>query len=301
MNGKISNLMQVASVRRYTVTDGAMQGLRIIDCDNGKLRFLLNESKTLDMMQLYHKGQNISFISKNGFSVRNDSFLGRFEGGMVYTCGLDSLGARDGFEMHGSLHNRVASVTKAECTAENIVIEAEIKDSALFGKNLVLKRKVYTAIGSDSVTISDTLVNEGYRKEEFCLLYHVNAGYPLLDEGCKITADTKEIVPRTEWAKERLGLRGVINAPVPEEEETCYFIEMNRPAVTLSNEKLGKKFTLSYSGDTLPHFIQWKSMASGDYALGLEPCTSLLDENFRYTEIRPQEEIQFCLNLKVED
>ena len=62
MDGRISNLMQVASVRRYEMTEGKERGLRVLDCDNGKLRFLLNESKALDVMQLYHEGQNVSFI-----------------------------------------------------------------------------------------------------------------------------------------------------------------------------------------------------------------------------------------------
>ena len=63
MNGKINNLAQVASLRRYTITDGRAKGLDIIDCDNGKLRFLLNVTKALDIMQLYHEGTNISFLS----------------------------------------------------------------------------------------------------------------------------------------------------------------------------------------------------------------------------------------------
>ena len=65
MNGKINNLSQVCSVSRYTLSEGTEKGLDIIDCQNGKIRFLLNASKALDIPYLYHQGQNISFISKN--------------------------------------------------------------------------------------------------------------------------------------------------------------------------------------------------------------------------------------------
>ena len=92
---KISNLQQIASVRRYTITEGVSKDLKVIDCDNGKIRFLLNESKALDIMQVYYKGENVSFISKNGFTSREINFLNRFEGGMLYTVGLDSAGGRD--------------------------------------------------------------------------------------------------------------------------------------------------------------------------------------------------------------
>ena len=78
MDGRISNFMQAASIRRYEMTEGKERGLRILDCDNGKLRFLLNGSKALDVMQLYHEGQNISFISKNGFTAREIPFAGRY-------------------------------------------------------------------------------------------------------------------------------------------------------------------------------------------------------------------------------
>ncbi|MBO4989417.1 MAG: hypothetical protein J6D37_03690 [Clostridia bacterium] len=74
MNGKINNLIQIAGIRRYTLTEGKEKGLDVLDCDNGKLRFLLNVGKSLDMMQLYHEGQNVSFVSKNGFTARELPF-----------------------------------------------------------------------------------------------------------------------------------------------------------------------------------------------------------------------------------
>lgn len=122
---------------------------------------------------------------------------------MVYTCGLDSVGAREGFPSHGTLHGRAAKITRAECSNRGIFVEGEISDTALFGKNLLLKRRIYSDIGSDTVTLKDTLVNLGFREEDYCLLYHVNVGYPMLDEGAEIRAEIEEAIPRTAWAKER--------------------------------------------------------------------------------------------------
>ena len=188
MDGRISNLQQVASLRRYTLTEGREKGLDVLDCDNGKIRFLLNISKACDIMQLYHEGQNMSFVSKNGFTKREIPFLNRFEGGMLYTCGLDSVGGREGYELHGTFHNIPAEIVRAECNEKGIVVEAIIRDTALFGKNLVMKRKISTAVFGESVTLEDTLINEGYKAEEYCLLYHINVGYPMLDDGAKIVA-----------------------------------------------------------------------------------------------------------------
>ena len=301
MDGRISNFQQVASLRRYTFTEGKEKGLEVIDCDNGKLRFLLNISKACDIMQLYHKGQNVSFISKNGFSKKEASFLKRFEGGMVYTCGLDSIGDRAGFELHGSLHNIPAEIIHAECNETGIIVEAIIRDSILFGKNLVLKRKVSTLVLGDSVSIEDTLINEGYRKEDYCLLYHINIGYPMIEESAKIHADIESYTPRTSWAEQNEASMCEMSLPIPNQEETCYFMNLKHPKITLINEKIKKSLTISYSGDTLPKFIEWKSMASGDYALGLEPCTTLLDDGFMYKTIREGEKIKFFIKISIHE
>ena len=298
MNGKISNFQQIGSLRRYTLEGGKEKGIDVIDCDNGKLRFLLNISKACDVMQLYHEGQNTSFISKNGFTLREPPFGNRFEGGMLYTCGLDNVGGmRDGNPVHGSLHNIPAEIVRAECNSEGIVVEAIIRDTALFGKNLVLRRRIYSAIGSESLRLEDTLVNEGYRTENYCVLYHVNFGYPLLDEGARIVADVAKCDPRTDWARENEATVCEITEPLPEQKETCYFLTFNKPQISLINDKLGKSVTLSYSGDTLPHFVEWKSMACGTYALGFEPTTTELDDRFAYKTLDAGESVRFWIEL----
>lgn len=296
MDGRISNFQQIASIRKYTLTEGREKGLDILDCDNGKIRFLLNVSKACDIMQLYHEGQNMSFVSKNGFTKREIPFLNRFEGGMLYTCGLDSVGGRDGYELHGNIP---AEITRSECNENGVFVESIIRDTALFGKNLVLKRKIFSAIGGDSVSVEDTLINEGCKTEEYCLLYHINVGYPMLDNGAKVIADVKSYTPRTAWARQNEATMYEMNASTPNQQETCYFLNLKKPEITLVNGKIGKEFTVSYSGDTLTHFVEWKSMASGDYALGLEPCTTELDDRFAYKTIEVGEEIKFFVKILI--
>lgn len=301
MDERISNFAQVASLRRYTLTEGREKGLDVIDCDNGKIRFLLNASKACDMMQLYYKGQNMSFISKNGFMQREIPFAARFEGGMLYTCGLDSVGERAGYEEHGSIHNTPAEILRAECNKQRIVVEAVIRDTEICGKNLVIRRRITAPIGGDTVSIEDVLTNESYRDENYCLLYHVNLGYPLLDDGARIVADTDSCQPRTPWAAENIDTAYEISAPIPNMEETCYYLEPQSSAVSLVNEKLGRKFTVSYSADTLPNFLAWKSMASGDYAVGLEPCTTKLDDLFAYSTIKAGQTLAFNVNFTINE
>ena len=299
MDGRISNFMQVASLRRYTLTEGIGKGLDVLDCDNGNLRFLLNVSKACDIMQVYHEGKNVSFVSKNGHTKREIDFLNRFEGGMLYTCGLDSIGRREGYPLHGTFHNIPAEIVTARCDEDGILVEAIIRDTALFGKNLVLKRKISSDIGGDTLRLEDILVNESFREEEYGVLYHINVGYPMLDEGARIVADEASFRPSSDWAKEQENYRYEISAPVPNQDETCYYLKLNKPEVSLVNDKLGKKLTVSYSKDTLPYFLEWKSMASGDYAVGLEPTTTELDTSFAYKTVKAGEKVVFNINVSI--
>ena len=301
MNGKISNLCQVASVRHYTMTEGASRGLDVIDCDNGKIRFLLNASRALDIMQLYHCGQNVSFVSKNGFVEKDDKFPRRFEGGMLYTCGLDVLGNKEGYEQHGLFHKQSAEILRAECDENGIVVEALIRQTTLFGENLVMRRKYTSAIGDDKVTLEDTLTNCAYTDAQYCLMYHVNVGYPMLDEGAKVVADITSTTPCNDWAEKNINCALTMSDDIAGATETCYFHNLAKPSVSLVNEKIGKTFTLTYSKETLPCFLQWRSMASGDYALGLEPCTTQFSKGIDYKILKSGENAKFFVEFKVSE
>ncbi|MEG9429748.1 MAG: DUF4432 family protein [Christensenellaceae bacterium] len=210
-NGRINNAAQMFGIKRYTLNGGAEDGLRVIECTNGALRFLLNESKALDIMQIFYKGENTSFVSKNGFTKRETSFSERFEGGALYTCGLDAAGVVEGKEMHGGFHNIPATVLRAECGDKGITVEA----------------------------------------------------------------------------------------PKDNEPESCYYLKPVDRTVYYFNPKSGRKFTLKYS-DNLDKFVLWKSNASGDYALGLEPSTTELDGEFAYKQIAAGESKTFCVSYAIE-
>lgn len=299
MDARISNLSQIACMRRYTLDGGRGNGEHFIDCDNGKLRFIVNADKAADISQMYFEGKNISFVSKNGSVAEHLQFGRRFEGGMLYTCGLDDAGGRVGYEVHGTLHCTPSEIIHAECNDKEIVIEAIIRDTALFGKNLVLKRRITSAVGSSSVKVRDILTNNGYMSTEYCILYHVNVGYPMLCEQARIEAELDSFEPRTHYALEKMSDMLDITEPVPGQEETCYYLKLLKPEISLYNSLEKKRFVLKYSKETLPCFIEWKSMASGDYALGFEPSTTELDDRFGYNVLEPGQSVEFFVELGV--
>ena len=298
MNPKIGNEEQVCSAQRVQVTDGRGNGARQIYVANGKLNFVLSESNCLDIFRLWHEGVNVGFVSKNGLYTAPADFLHNFPCGMLYTCGLDAIGGVEGHPLHGRIHSIPAEIKELVADEKGVKVVAEIRDTALFGENLVLTRTVETSAGSDEIKLTDRLENRAFRDEKYCMLYHVNVGYPFVDAGAKIEGKFVKSLPRTDWARHEMAKMLDIEPPKDNLEETCYFHQTADGAMAVVNRKLGKKFAVKSS---LKKFVQWKSRASGDYVIGLEPCTSWLDGELKYSVLKPGKSVTHTLVLKAEN
>lgn len=301
MNGRISNLRQIAKCRRVVCTDGKESGVRLIEIDNGVLSLELLESNALDIGSLSYKGRNISFISANGYDNVSTDFPHTFPGGMLYTCGLDSLGERQNYRTHGSLHGIPGSTVFAQADENgDIRVTGKMYFTALFGVKLFLTRSIELKRGTARLTIRDELQNIGFKDGRYCMLYHLNFGYPFLNENTYLQFDALSTVPRTPYAAEGLNEIKTIQPPV-EEEERVYFHKLSAPRVTVVSPDTGLKAEINYSGDTLPCLVQWKSMVGGDYALGIEPATSFLDGGFGYKPISAGQKIINTVVLSFEE
>ena len=299
MDKHVSNSSELYVIRRFEVNEGPAKGIRLIEIGNETLRLIINESRGLDIFEAWYKGQNLSFISKNGLNNSTGDFAKRFEGGSLYTVGLDSAGVREGFPLHGSYHLLAPEKVNILENDEAIEVVGEVRDSALFGKNLLLKRRICLLKDQSKVIVSDTLVNEGDQDEKYCLLYHCNFGYPFLNEDCSLGFIEKSVLPRTTKAKENLPTLKSFSAPIDNEFESVYFIDLKTPEVKVKNHEV--ELTFSFLDENMPHFVLWKSCASHDYALGLEPTTTFLDDKFSYSSIKKGQALSFGFSFSLKD
>jgi hypothetical protein len=75
--------------------------------------------------------------------------------------------------------------------------------------------------------------------------------------------------------------------------------------VALFNDRLGLGALIKYDTKNLPNLIQWKSMGSGDYALGIEPANCLPEGRLKEKQqgtiklIETFEQITFEIELAV--
>ncbi len=283
--GYIGNPAQLVTLRRVTVSEGRAKGTEIIEVKTaGGLELDILPDAGLDIGQCRYRGINMSWMSKNGYdspaavSPYETEFVNTFPGGLLYTCGLRSAGPanRDNGEwhpLHGRYHSLQAEMVCAETEDDEIIVRGTVRETALFGHCLEVRRTIRIPAFGSSVTVQDTVANLTPRDEEIMQIYHCNFGYPLLSEQAELVLpEDREVIPRTEFARTGLGRECTFDRPVDSEEERVFFQKMKGDfRAQLRNPAIGVAMTITWSGDTLPILSQWRSMASGDYVLGLEP------------------------------
>ena len=283
--GYIGDPRQLVTLRRVTVGEGRAKGTDIIEVKTaGGLELDILPDMGLDIGQARFRGVNMTWTSKNGcdgpaaFEPFENDFLNTFPGGLLYTCGLRSAGPanRDGGEwhpLHGRYHSLPAEQVCSEMIGDEIVVRGVVRETALFGHVLENRRTIRIPAFGSRVTIVDTISNLTPRDEEFMQIYHCNFGWPLLSEEARLELpDDRETIPRTAFAATGMGRECAFDAPVPGEEERVFFQKMRGDfRAALVNPSLGVRMTMTWSGEMLPILTQWRSMAAGDYALGLEP------------------------------
>jgi hypothetical protein len=283
---RVGSLEQVARVDRFVEDDGPARGARRMRVVNGGgLEFEVHPDRALDIGAATLHGIPLAWMSSTGIT-RPDAYepegrgwLRTFGGGLVTTCGLDSFGPpaddEDGVAgMHGRIGTVPAKVTEVTATPDLVAVGGEVRQTGVFQENLLLQRRITSRVGSTGFAIDDTVTNDGETSVPHMVLYHVNLGWPLLDDGTVIDIDAASSTPRDPDAVAGFDQRAQIGPPVAGTREQVYIHEGSRERIArVTNAARGLTFTLRYS-ETLPALFQWKLTATKHYVLGLEPANT---------------------------
>jgi hypothetical protein len=325
----VGSLSQVCGARSYLMCDGRAQGVRGIDVRTGSgLDFTVLPDRALDIPQAAYKGKSLTHAAKTGivssayYEPEENGWFRSYFAGLLTTCGMSNTGAFcevDG-EKYG-LHGRLSS-TPAENTrvAEGwrgdeyeIEISGSMREAVFYAENLLLTRRITARMGEKRIVVEDVVENQGWEAVPLFLLYHFNAGFPLLDENSRILFNAS----RTDFFDDaaRQGYADMKRAQAP---TRGYFRQVflhtlredaaGRTAVAVINDGLdGSVLGLSLSFDRrqLPEFFTFKMMGQGDYQLGLEPSNCLPmgraaeKERGGWKMIEPQSTREFRLEIGV--
>lgn len=301
-------LSQLAGVRLVELSNGVERGIRMLEFRTGSgLRFTALVDRALDIADCEFKGMAIGWHSPSGFRHPG---LHEYEGegglswirsfsGLVQTCGLDHTMVpaevpADSYHYAGrktvrhSLHGRVSTIPARltgygeawEGDACVLWAEGVVQQSTMFGEDLHLHRRIEADVGGVEIRVFDRVVNHGFYRTPHMFFYHVNVGFPLLDEGARVVAPIRDVA----WAShaDNLAAQGVgyRTAPGPglNFREQVWQHELGADAAGWTaaacvNDRLGLGFEVRTRKEQLPSFFQWQNFQAGMYALGLEPSS----------------------------
>ncbi len=303
-------LSQFAGVRLMELGDGVERGIRMLEFRTGSgLRFTALIDRALDIADCEFKGQAIGWNSPAGFRHPG---LHEYEGegglawarsfsGLLVTCGLDHIlfmneVPADSYvyspkaTVSHSLHGRIGTIPARltgygeEWRGDECVLWAEgiVQQSAVFGEDLHLIRRIEADVGGNDIRISDRVVNHGFYKTPHMYCYHINVGHPLLDAGSRYLAPIRDVVwaahAGTAYRKQGVGYR-TLSAPKLDFHEQVWQHELGADAdgkqfVALVNDRIGLGFEVVTDKAQFPCLYEWQNLQAGQYALGIEPSTN---------------------------
>ncbi|MBE6632064.1 MAG: DUF4432 family protein [Ruminococcaceae bacterium] len=324
---RLGNISGIAGVRSCEILNGKANTVKIHEVRAGELEYTLMETACLDPLEVRYKGYPLSFLSKSGPVNRasaepiGTNFMYSLAGGMMYTCGFGNVGvayeSAEGIDYNqGRMRWEPADKVKVYGEWEGdeylVGVGGEMRETALFHSNCALRRTVLSHLGSKTIEIKDEIENESYLDHPFMVLYHLNFGYPLVDEGLKVHVPKSSYIALNPAAKEIEDKWDVVTAPNEEAKESVFIHHTlaDKEGMThcgIYNEKLGIGVEIIYNRDLLPDLAEWHSMISGDYVFGLQPHNNLLSgrqkeiDNGTLKLIKPFETIHSGVTLKVLD
>lgn len=310
---KVGRIEQIGGVQPLTLAEGREQGVRALQLRTGTgLSLTVAVDRALDIVAAEWQGRSLCWQSPGGaahpsyYEPAGLGWLRTFPGGLLATCGLTWYGAphddpQAGVEGHSGLglHGRIGAIPARQVAwggewegdEYTMWVEGRMEEWILFGPHLELRRRLWARLGENRFHLRDVVTNRGFVAQEHMILYHVNLGFPLLDEGARCLFPARKVLARTAYAQQSIAQWDRFEPPQPGLEERVYYYELaaqadGRTCVALVNratdagQPLG--LALRYNLEMLPVLVHWKMPGAGSYVTGVEPGTN-------YGDGRPRE------------
>lgn len=297
----IGRTQQIGGIRQGRFEGGPEDRARFLQFETGTgFMFTVLPDRGMDIASAKYGGASLSWDSPCGevhpsfYEPQGLGWLRTFFGGLVCTCGLTWMGSPcvdEGIEL--GLHGRYSHLpcrnlkVGEEWNGNECILwaEGEMRETVVFGVNVLLRRKISTALGSNTLTIEDTVTNEGFEATPHMLLYHINLGFPVVSPNSCLLSPAKQVQPRDEEAADGFERYNRFDDPQSGYKEKVYFHEMpsdRKGMVTVAvvnkgfQNRRGLGVMVRYRQKELPRFIQWKNMGTTTYVCGLEPANALV-------------------------
>ena len=238
LHRRVGRLEQVAGVRLVTIGDGLGRGVRVLEFRTGT-GFAFDVLVDRELRRRAVRARRAAAQLAVGRRGRRALVLRARRLGLVPRLGRRAWSSPAGWitpwrrartrrrhfnqphirtTVRYGLHGRVGGLPARlagygerwdgdECV---LWAEGEVLQSAVFGEQLVLRRRIEARVGESRFTLRDQVENVGHTRASHMFLYHCNAGFPVVDD--VVGASRPE--PRDDHRLRRAG-RGVRHAVGP--------------------------------------------------------------------------------------
>ncbi len=293
------------SITKTTMRSGVSAGIELIEIDNGLQTVSILATRGMGLWKIQRDGIRFGWdspvpqpVHPAFVNLKSRNNLGWVEGfnELLCRCGLSFNGppgndeeAPSGLESDITLHGQIANLPAESVSVEfdtqqgqeTIVVRGVVRETSLFGPNLELQVEYQIGIASPEMIIRDTVINRASRPAELEMLYHINLGTPLLEEGASWLAPLKMLAPRDDRAAEDMPTTSTYLPPTAGYAEQVYFCELmgnsdQQTAALLKNSSSQLGFGIEFDLQSLPCFSIWKNTQAIEdgYCTGLEPSTN---------------------------
>jgi len=298
LTARVGDLGQLAGIKPHLLTDGPSRGVEAVDVWTGSgLAFTVVPGRGMDIHAASYAGRSLCWHSGTGLpaagrfeATQGLDWLKTFAGGLVVTCGLRTFGfpcVDDGESvgLHGLASNiparNVTSVAHWDGDGYQLEVSGTVREASVLQYDVIMTRTISTQLGAKSFRIHDRVGNVDQTATPHMMLYHINLGFPVVDEGSEMLLKADTWSARDEEAADGQDERMQFHTPVRGYNEKVYLYEP-KPGpdgywiAAVVNRKHQKGHPLGVyvkaSHETLPHMTQWKMMGEHTYVVGIEPC-----------------------------
>ncbi len=305
---RVGHLSQIGGVNFITRENGNGGGVRWLQFRTGTgFSFDVSLDRGMDVGFCDYRGYSLAWIPPTDFKGpwyfdQTDGFgwLRTAMGGLLNTCGLVHIGNPEETdvnqyrfpaiqkEMYG-VHDR-AAVTPARLIHagerwedEQCFLEAtgEITQARIYGENLRMVREYQVVLGESRFIIRDTVGNIGYAPTRHQLLYHLNFGFPFVDNNSELVVPLSPDEPVVALAGDLKNGQSFNRFTNPQDDWQFLVYRLSMKAdqvesvpVAIINPDMKMGIYLIYHQNQFPVFLMTRLMSPGNYMVCLEPCTN---------------------------